>query len=61
VNPATRVHESVTLALQVPHCLPAEPFDRSRLALWFCRSCAPWGEWNAPDRPHCRTCAAPRP
>ncbi len=55
-----RMHEAMTQAMQVPHCLPAEPFDRTRLALWLCRSCAPWGCWNAPENTICRECRTPR-
>jgi hypothetical protein len=57
---ARKAHESLTLALQHPHEMPARAFDRSRLSLWLCPQCEPFGTWNAPERAHCRDCAAPR-
>jgi hypothetical protein len=59
VRDVVRRHEAVTLALQIPHELPAQPFDRSRLALWLCRSHT-YGVWNDGHRQSCRTCGGDR-
>jgi hypothetical protein len=56
---ARKAHEALTAALQRPHMMPSEPFDRSRLALWLCR-CGTYGVWNAPANTVCRTCGAAR-
>jgi hypothetical protein len=56
---ARRRHEAITVAWQVPHEMPAAPFDVTRLALWHCHACV-WGTWNAPERPVCRECGGAR-
>ena len=55
-----RTRDAIANTKPIPHPMPARPFDRSRLALWLCPACSGWGEWNAPDRTHCRTCHAVR-
>jgi hypothetical protein len=57
-------HPVMTAALQAeiaaikptPQELPSAPFSRAT-ALWLCRTCS-W--WNAPERTHCKECAAVR-